>query len=950
MDNDAHQMAANPPTQEAHKDAPVQPDAAAARLIDLIEAFLRESRPGRPVRVALDSTLERDLGIDSLGRVELLLRAEREFGVSMPERALSSVETPRDLLLVLISAHAPEKVAQKTVRELVVASDTQLPEQAQTLIEVLDWHAAQHPDQLQIHLYDEDEREHDLSYAELKAGAEAVAVGLVDGGLEPGQMVAIMLPTGRDYFFSFYGILIAGGIPVPIYPPLRLAQLEDHMRRHAGILANAQVAMMITMPEAKPVALLLRSQVQSLRGVMIPAEFRPGRKLELHPRIGPGDTAFLQYTSGSTGNPKGVVLTHANLLANIRAMGQAVAAAPSDVFVSWLPLYHDMGLIGAWLAGLYHGFPSVVMSPLAFLSRPQRWLWAIHRHRGTLSAAPNFAYELCLRKIEDADIEGLDLSSWRYAFNGAEPVNPDTIAAFRDRFAKYGLRAEAIAPVYGLAECTVGLAFPPPGRGPVIDRIQRDPFMSSGRAIPADEGERDVLRMVACGMPLPGHEVRVVDAAGFETGERQEGRLQFKGPSATSGYYRNPEQTRRLFAGEWLDSGDYAYLVGGEVYLSGRVKDMIIRGGRNIFPYDLEQAVGNLPGVRKGCVAVFGSADAASGTERLVVLAETRETGETAREQLRHRINEVAVDVLGMPVDDVVLAPPHTVLKTSSGKIRRAASREFYERGGRASRPAPVWWQVTRLMWTAALPQLRRGGRALADLVYGCYVLAWFALLAPLTWLAVALIARPQWCRPLIHYAARLFLWLARIRVTARGLENLPPAPCVLAANHTSYLDGIVLSAALPPQFRYAFAAKREFARQLIPRLFLRGIGAVYVERFDVRQGSEDVEQFAAVLRAGNYPVFFPEGTFDRRTGLRPFRSGAFAVAARAGVPVVPVAIRGARAVLRSEVWLPRRGAIAITFGLPLQSPGSDWEATVQLRDAVRGEILRAGGEPDLAE
>ncbi len=925
-------------------------DDAALRLLALVRAFLEETRPGRQVVVTLDSAIERDLGVDSLGRVELLLRAEREFNISMPERALTSVETPRDLLLILLSAHAPEKDAQKTVRELVVVSDAQVPDQAQTLIDVLDWHVAQHPDQLQIHLYDEDEREHDLSYAELRAGAEAVAVGLVAGGLEPAQTVAIMLPTGRDYFFSFYGILIAGGIPVPIYPPLRLAQLEDHMRRHARILANAQVAMMITMPEAKPVALLLRSQVQSLRSVMIPAEFTPGRKLELHPRISPGDIAFLQYTSGSTGNPKGVVLTHANLLANIRAMGQAVAAAPSDVFVSWLPLYHDMGLIGAWLSSLYHGFPLVVMSPLAFLSRPQRWLWAIHRHRGTLAAAPNFAYELCLRKIEDADIEGLDLSSWRYAFNGAEPVSPDTITAFRDRFAKYGLSAGAIAPVYGLAESSVGLAIAPPGRGALIDRVRRDPFMSAGQAIPAGADEHDVLRMVACGLPLPGHQVRVVDAAGFEVGERQEGRLQFQGPSATSGYYRNPEETRKLFAGDWLDSGDYAYLVDGEVYLSGRVKDMIIRGGRNIFPYDLEQAVGNIPGIRKGCVAVFGSADRASGTERLIVLAETRETGDAAREQLQHKINEVAVDVLGMPVDDVVLAPPHTVLKTSSGKIRRVASREFYERGGRASRPAPVWWQVTRLMWAAALPQLRRGGRALTEIAYGCYMFVLFGLLAPLTWLAVAVIGRPQWCRPLIHHAARLFLWLARIPVTARGLENLPPAPCVLAANHTSYLDGIVLAAVLPPQFRYVFAAKREFARQLVPRLFLRGIGAVYVERFDVRQGSEDVEQFAAVLRAGDFPVFFPEGTFDRRAGLRPFRSGAFAVASRAGVPVLPVAIRGARSIFRADNWLARRGAITLIFGSPQQSLGSDWEATVQLRDAVRGEILRAGGEPDLAQ
>ncbi|MFN7086672.1 MAG: AMP-binding protein [Burkholderiales bacterium] len=925
-------------------------DDAATRLLGLICAFLEESRPGRRISVTLDSPFDRELGVDSLGRVELLLRVEREFGVSLPERALASVETPRDLLLFVLAAHAPAKEAEKTVRELAVPSDARLPEQAQTLVEVLDWHVARHPGQLQIHLYDEDGSEHELSHADLKTGAEAVAAALVESGLEPGQTVAIMLPTGRDYFFSFYGILIAGAIPVPIYPPLRPAQLEDHLRRHAGILANAQAALMITVPEAQAVALLLRSQVPSLRSVLTPQDFAPGRKLELHPRLGAADIAFLQYTSGSTGNPKGVILTHANLLANIRAMGQAVSAVPGDVFVSWLPLYHDMGLIGAWLGSLYHGFPLVIMSPLAFLSRPQRWLWAIHRHRGTLSAAPNFAYELCLRKIEDADIAGLDLSSWRYAFNGAEPVSPETVIAFGERFAKYGLRAEAIAPVYGLAENSVGLAIPPPGRGVRIDRIRREPFLATGRAIPAGDDEHEVLRMVACGPPLPGHEVRVVDAAGFEVAERQEGRLQFRGPSATSGYYRNPEETRRLFSGDWLESGDYAYLADGEIYISGRVKDVIIRGGRNIFPYDLEQAVGNIAGIRKGCVAVFGSRDPHSGIERLVVLAETRETAEAARERLRQRINEVAVDVLGMPVDDVVLAPPHTVLKTSSGKIRRAASREFYERGGRAARPAPVWWQVTRLIWAALLPQMRRTGYAAIEVAYGCYVLAWFALLAPLTWSAVALIARPQWSRPLIHYAARLFLWLARIPVMCRGTENLPAAPCVLAMNHTSYLDGIALAAALPPRFRYAFAAKREFARQLIPRLFLRGIGAVYVERYDARRGSADVEQFAAVLRAGVCPVFFPEGTFDRRAGLRPFRSGAFAVAARAGVPVLPVTIRGARAVLRDDSWFARRGAITLIFGTPREPLGADWEATVKLRDAVRDEILRASGEPDLAQ
>src|SRR3972149_1955125 len=291
-------------------------------------------------------------------------------------------------------------------------------------------------------------------------------------------------------------------VPVPIYPPVRLSQIEDHMRRHVMILANAGASFLITVPEAKPVALLLRSQLDTLKSVITAGELADSGARPALPEIFANDIAFLQYTSGSTGNPKGVMLTHANLLANIRTMGQVVQANASDVFVSWLPLYHDMGLIGSWLASVYFGFPLVSMSPLAFLARPQRWLWAIHRHRGTLSAAPNFAYELCLRKIDERDLEGLDLSSWRYAFNGAEPVSPDTITGFQRRFAKYGLRPEAVAPVYGLAESTVGRALQPPGRGPVIDRIQREPFMQSGQALPAPDGAANAPRVGGGGVAL----------------------------------------------------------------------------------------------------------------------------------------------------------------------------------------------------------------------------------------------------------------------------------------------------------------------------------------------------------------------------------------------------------------------------------------------------------------
>jgi acyl-CoA synthetase (AMP-forming)/AMP-acid ligase II len=289
------------------------------------------------------------------------------------------------------------------------------------------------------------------------------------------------------------------------------------------------------------------------------------------------------------------VLSHANLLANIRAMGAAMGASAFDVFVSWLPLYHDMGLIGAWLGSLYYPAPLVVMPPQSFLLRPERWLWAIHRHRGTLSAAPNFAFELCVRNIDDAAIEGLDLSSLRLVANGSEPVSAATLRRFLDRFGPFGFRAEVMAPAYGLAENAVGLTLPPRGQPPVIECISRHALSEKGTAEPASE-EAGAVEAVSCGQPLPGHEMRVVDDIGRELGERHEGRLQFRGPSATSGYFRDAAKTRELFSGDWLESGDLCYIAGGNLFVTGCTKDIIIRGGRHIHPSEIEEAVGELPG------------------------------------------------------------------------------------------------------------------------------------------------------------------------------------------------------------------------------------------------------------------------------------------------------------------------------------------------------------------
>ena len=903
-------------------------------------------------RLVLDSLLERDLGLDSLARVELLLRVQRAFGVDLPEDTLSRAETVRDLLEAIQRGNHLSEGTGTTLPEATEAHHDAAAcaeaSQATTLLEVLDWHCRQHPERTQL-IYCSESGELPIAYRDLKQAAQTVAAGLQSRGVEPGQAVAIMLPTCPEYFYTYFGILLAGGVPVPIYPPARLTQVEEHVRRHIGILANAGAALLVTESAERAVAHLLRVHVPSLRSVVSADELAATKAAPRAVSIAANDVAFIQYTSGSTGDPKGVALSHANLLANVRAMGQAIAIRADDVFVSWLPLYHDMGLIGAWLSTLYFGLPLVVMSPLRFLARPVRWLQAIHRHHGTLAAAPNFAYELCIHKIADEEMAGLDLSSWRLAFNGAEAVLPDTLNRFADRFAACGFRREALAPVYGLAECSVGLAFPPVGRGPNIDHVDRESLARTGNALPAKANDPGALRFVSCGRALPGHALRVVDDSGSELVERQEGRLEFRGPSATLGYFANAGATARLFHDGWLDSGDRAYLADGELFITGRIKDMIIRGGRNIYPHEVESVVGELPGVRKGGVVAFGRTDPASGTERLVVLAETRLDQTDARTRLRQEINDAVLQVLGEPADEIVLVPPRTVLKTSSGKLRRSPMRERYEAGLPDMQPGTAGWQIARLALGAIGPQLRRWRSAALSPLFAAWAWVAFGLLVPVAWIAIALTPAPAKAWKIGHRAGRLLLALTATKITVTGLENLPSGTAfVLVANHASYLDGLVLVAALPEPT--TFVAKRELRAQPIARIFLEHLGVEFVERFSAHESVQDANRLETTLRAGQALAFFPEGTFTRLAGLRPFRLGAFLIAARTGSPLVPVAIRGTRGILRDGSWQPRHGSLSVVVGKPLpraDSTANAFTTAVALRNAARAHLLLHCGEPD---
>lgn len=920
------------------------------RVLQVIRELTRELHPEWSDTIVAKATsdLDRDLGYDSLARAELLMRLNRTFNIELADRLIVEAVTAGNICDAVASA-VPKKVvaALGAPPPQPILAKASAPVDATNLIEVLAAHVDTHPDRLHIHLLHSEQEETKLTYGTLDQSARKLAQALRDRGVEPGDRVAIMLPTSLEYFEAFYGTIFAGGVPVPIYPPLRRSQVAEHLRRQAGILQNAGAVTLVTDGLTQRFGVLLSGLVPSLRGVYTMVELTSSDAMLAAPlAVKTSDTALIQYTSGSTGDPKGVVLSHANLLANIRSMGSAMQVTSNDVFVSWLPLYHDMGLIGAWLGSLYYAVPAAIMSPLSFIANPARWLWAIHNNRATLSAAPNFAFELCLKRVADKDIAGLDLGSLRMVANGAEPVSPNTIDRFTERFQAYGFAPEAMAPVYGLAENSVGLAFPPPGRIPVIDRVERRSLAEQGIARPAAADDPAAAEFAGCGQPIPGNQIRIVDETGREAPERKQGRLEFKGPSATSGYLANREKTKALFHGDWLDSGDLGYIADGELYLTGRVKDVIIRAGRNLHPQELEECIGNVDGVRKGCVAVVAGTDSATGTERLIVIAETRVSEDALREDLKKRILAEAAAVLEMPPEEIVLVPPQTVPKTSSGKIRRAATRELFESGRLGSNDRWRWLELVRLVFDGTTGRIRRVIRTLVTYVYAGWWWAALLMTAMVVWPLVILLPRRAWRHAALGCGARIFFAATGIDFRIESETTIPEGGVIFAVNHTSYIDGAALSAAIRGPL--TFIVTERFRKQIIVGKFLQRIGTVFVQNKEA--GLHGAEEAAVdAVRAGERLVLFPEGRLRRMPGLLSFYPGSFLIAAKTDVPVIPVVLTGTRSVLRhSGQWFPRRASVTVHIGRPFRAEGQEFDDVLQLAQRVRRSILAKNREPDL--
>lgn len=920
------------------------------KLVAIAQQLLAESGEEYAHRtITSDASLQRHLGIDSLGRAELFQRIEKNFDVQLPDRIIGEAETLQDIARAIAKASPREKIQihEATVKPIIIKSAVD-PTKAKTLIDLLVMYTTENPDKPHIYVQDEQGKEELITHGKLLELSQRVAQAIIQRGIHPGETIAIMQPTNPGFFYTFFGILLAGCVPVPIYPPFRMHQIESYAKQEATILRNAGVRMLVTFQQAENLSHLLRAFVPSLKEITTVDELLKTReKADIVPAQS-GDFALIQYTSGSTSAPKGVLLTHQNLLANVRAYGKAIKITEKDVAVSWVPLYHDLGLIGMWFGSLYHGVPLVILSPLTFLNRPERWLWAIHYHRGTISAGPNFAYELCARKIDPATIEGLDLSCWRLAINGAEAVQPKTLERFSKKFAAHGFKPETFVPVYGLAESTVGVTASPPGRTWRVDQIDRKTFEEEHRAVPTSaENQKSSLEFVSCGPPLPEHEVRIVDGENKELPERHVGMLQFKGPSSMQGYYSNTEATRAIYhEGGWWDSGDFAYLADGEAYITGRRKDIIIKAGRNLYPTEIEELTSSVSGIRQGCVIAFGISDVQKGTEKLIVVAETNETKEKEREQIRENVIEKIVTALDIVPDQVVLVKPRIIPKTSSGKLQRSACKNMYLEGQLTKTLLPAWAQIAKLGAQWAGVKIKRALVFTGKLLFTAYVAVFFLSTLPIILLCLQFLPR-NIAANITRFWARNLFRVGFSPVIVTGQKNIShSAPLIYAANHTSYLDALLLISLLPTDTR--FVGKKELRKVPVLRTFMHKLDHIFVDRFDFPQGVEDAKQMENILHEGHPILIFPEGTFSYAEGLRPFKPGTFKIAAETGIAVCPVAINGTRPLLRGTELLFRPGIIKINFGEPIRANGNDWQDITQLRTKVRLEIAKHCGEPTL--
>lgn len=541
------------------------------------------------------------------------------------------------------------------------------------------------PERVAVRLLFNRQPEKVLTYHELLLGAAGYVRALEHAGIYPGEVVILILQHSEALVHSFFGAILHGAIP-SIMPFLTEKLAPEQYRRSLGALFEITgPAAVITYPEFLDEVQAAIPAGGSVRQVLVCSEIQPAEALDLRSWQGlqrkPDEIVFLQHSSGTTGLQKGVALSHQAVFNQLEAYRQVLNLTTEDVIVSWLPLYHDMGLIAGFIMPILCRIPLVLLSPFDWVRAPYKLLQAISKHRGTLTWLPNFAYNFCAQKIRPRDLEGVDLSSWRAVINCSEPMYWSSHQMFLERFRSYGLRAEALATCYAMAENVFAVTQGGIEAPVTVDVISQRGLISERLARPAAPGEA-AIKMLSAGTPLPNVQVRILDDQRQELPERHLGEIALRSNCMLTGYYKRPDLTEKAFHDGWFLTGDLGYIAKGEVYVTGRKKDLIIVGGKNIYPQDLEALASEVPGVHPGRVAAFGVPNEETGTEDVVIIAEVDmlEPGKDGADlqQIADEIRQRVTRGSDIALRYVKLVERGWLLKTSSGKVARSANREKY--------------------------------------------------------------------------------------------------------------------------------------------------------------------------------------------------------------------------------------------------------------------------------
>ncbi len=550
-----------------------------------------------------------------------------------------------------------------------------------TFSDLLQRHSEQTPDRVSVYLLHSGRPDFPLTYRQLVQGAAGYAASYADQGIQPGEVIILILQHGVDLLYAYFGAVLHGAIPA-IMPFLTEKLLPERYRADlASLISVTQPSALVTYPDFELEVRAALKADDSVRSVIISNQVRPPGETDFLTLGGSkresADIALLQHSSGTTGLQKGVALSHQAVLNQLDSYRLALCMRDEDVFVSWLPLYHDMGLIACFLMPILLGYPLVLISPFDWVRAPYRLMQAVSRYKGTLSWLPNFAYNFCAQKIRDRDLEGVDLSSWRAVINCSEPMRWESHQAFYERFRTFGLRYETLTTCYAMAENVFAITQGGIQGQVVVDEIDRDSLQIDRIARPPVDSKA-TIKMLSAGRPIRNVVVRALDGHGKDVPERHIGEIALKSDCMLTEYFHRPDFTKKAFQDGWYLTGDFGYIANGEVYITGRKKDLIIVGGKNIYPQDLEQLAMDVPHIHPGRVVTFGIFNETTGTEDVILVAEVEAQDVAERQRIADQIRQVVTRGSAVALRYVHLVGPHWIVKTSSGKTARSANRDKF--------------------------------------------------------------------------------------------------------------------------------------------------------------------------------------------------------------------------------------------------------------------------------